>query len=114
MLTMMPAIILRINPGMISYTPVDFARPVVIQINTVAAPTIMAASAPHSFIRFQYRLSRIAGPKAEPKPAQAYPTKSRMVLFGFNDKSTAITAMTKTDNRPIMTNVFIRSFSSEK
>lgn len=33
-----------------------------------------------------------------------------MVLFGFNDKSTAITAMTKTDKRPIMTNSLSEAF----
>ncbi len=54
-------------------------------------------------VRFQNRLMRIAGPKAAPKPAQAYETISRMKLFGLKPRNTARLAITSTLAREIQT-----------
>ncbi len=54
---------------MISYRPVQPNR--FFHRITVAAPTIMPASAPLRVIRFHSRENSTSGPKAAPKPAQA-------------------------------------------
>lgn len=46
----------------------------------------------------------ISGPKADPKPAHAYPTRSRIVSFFSHEIINAITETSNTDNLPIVTN----------
>ena len=50
------------------------------------APTMIPESAPQTFIPFQFKHNRIAGPN----PAHAYPTNPRLASFGVKDNKTAL------------------------
>ena len=65
----------------------------------------MPASVPCTFSRFQYNMNNTAGPNAEPKPAHAKPTKSRIELLGFtaNNPATTDTTITAVRDRLIIT-----------
>ena len=102
LLTMIMAASDKMKPGIISYMN-PLRASLLIQIITVTAPTMIPESAPQTFIRFQYKLNRIAGPNAEPNPAHAYPTKSRMVSFGVKDNEMATIETSRTVKRPIQT-----------
>src|SRR3954464_12360324 len=73
---------LIIKPGTISYNwnGITPASVKLAQRITVTAPEIIPERAPHVVILRQNKLSRIIGPKEPPKPAQAYATKSKVVL----------------------------------
>ena len=68
----------KINPGTISYSPRSSNC---FQTNTVIPPTTMPATAPFLVVLLQNRDMSIAGPKAAPKPAQAYETVSSIKLL---------------------------------
>ena len=102
LLTMIMAASDKMKPGIISYMN-PLRASLLIQIITVTAPTMIPESAPQTFIRFQYKLNRMAGPNAEPNPAHAYPTKSRMVSFGVKDNEMATIETSRTVKRPIQT-----------
>src|SRR5699024_4534852 len=67
--------------------------------NDTTAPVMMPAAAPGAFRRRQYSDARMTGPNAEPKPAQAKPTRSRIDEFGFAAMTPATTATTATAMR---------------
>ena len=89
-----------INPGTISYIPVGAVSQSSHIIST-KPPTIIPARAPLYVRRFQYTERTITGPKAEPKPAHALPTKSIMdPLPGIIEIINAATEMITTNNLP--------------
>src|SRR5690554_2301034 len=95
------------KPGMISYTPgppmkLPF-QPREIQIITVAAPTTIPAMAPAPLVRDHIRDSRISGPKAAPKPAQALLTRARTCEFGSEAMTAATRPTATTQARPTFT-----------
>src|SRR5690554_4223851 len=95
------------KPGMISYTPgppmkLPF-QPREIQIITVAAPTTIPAMAPAPLVRDHIRDSRISGPKAAPKPAQALLTRARTWEFGSEAMTAATRPTATTQARPTFT-----------
>ena len=99
-LTMMIAIEANRKPGMISYSPQSANC---FQISTVRPPTTIPARAPLRVVRRQNNENSSAGPKAAPKPAQAYATISSMRLSGFIARAIAMAEIASTDIRLIHT-----------
>src|SRR5699024_2983274 len=102
-LTITVTIVLNKKPGASSYNSKMPPLKKSPQITTVAAPTIIPAIAPPRVIRCQQRDKTISGPKAAPKPAQAYPTKSSTDESGFIAIIAAISAMATVAIRPTVT-----------
>ncbi len=73
------------------------------QMPTTTAPAIMPASAPMEVSLRQNSDSRMMGPKAAPKPAQAKATRPRIFERGSIASSAATTATASTPRRPSMT-----------
>src|SRR5699024_1673891 len=67
--------------------------------NTVSPPTIIPNNAPLTVVFFQTRERIINGPKAAPNPAQALPTRPKILSLGFNDKTKDKIATINTDIR---------------
>src|SRR5699024_1547002 len=63
-------------------------------------------TAPVRLKPFQYKLNSTRGPNADPKPAQALPTRFRIVSFGVHAIIIDAIATTITDRRPTSTNSF--------
>ena len=63
------------------------------QMNTIAPPEIIPASAPCQFERLQKRANNTTGPNTAPKPAHAKETMPNTELFGSRAIKAAITAM---------------------
>src|SRR3954449_2193381 len=89
---------LIIKPGTISYNwnGITPASVKLAQRITVTAPEIIPARAPQLVILRQNKLSRIIGPKEPPKPAQAYETRSKIVLSCSKASSAATTDTRRT------------------
>src|SRR5699024_3370119 len=68
------------------------------------------AIAPVALRRFQYSESRTSGPNAEPKPAQAKPTRPKMESDGLIASAAASNAMTNTAQRERLIRVFSGKF----
>src|SRR5699024_3787706 len=75
------------NPGTISYklkksliSPNGLTN--AIQTITTTAPEIIPLTAPVRLKPFQYKLIITSGPNAAPKPAQALPTRFKIVSLG--------------------------------
>src|SRR6476646_1437809 len=104
-LTTTAKIKLIIKPGTISYnwngiTPV-FVK--LAQRITVIAPVTIPESAPQVVILRQNKLSIIIGPKEPPKPAQAYATKSKIVLSCSRARKAAANDTIRTAILPMKT-----------
>ena len=77
-----------------------------IQIITTTAPVIIPDKAPACDKPFQYNEKITKGLKAAPNPAQAFPTKFKIVSFGDQAIQIATIATNNTDNLPTRTNSF--------
>lgn len=77
-----------------------------IQKITTNEPVKIPAIAPYLVRRFQYSDNKTKGPNAAPNPAQALPTKFKIVSFGFYAMYIATIDTSKTDKRPTRTNSF--------
>ena len=83
------------------------------QINTIAPPDTIPASAPHLFVRFQKRAQRINGPKAAPNPAHAKDTIAKTELSGLEAMITPITEITIKVTLAIIMEAFsLKSFTN--
>src|SRR5699024_134629 len=77
------------NPGTISYKLKKSLMSTrgltnAIQMMTTIAPDNIPLTAPVRLKPFQYKLNSTRGPNADPKPAQALPTRFRIVSFGVH------------------------------
>src|SRR5690606_38823165 len=90
------------KPGTISYISALRAGTLP-QMPTTTEPAIMPASAPMALSRRQNSDSRMIGPKAAPKPAQAKATSPRMLERGSTASRAATTATASTPTRPMRT-----------
>src|SRR5699024_596663 len=93
------------KPWIISYSskipPCPF---IIIQNNTTIDDVTIPAIAPFLLKPFQYNDINTRGPNAAPKPAQALPTKFKIVSFGVHANIIATIATSNTAKRPINTN----------
>src|SRR5699024_9134361 len=105
------------NPGTISYKLKKSLISLngltnVIQTVTTIAPEIILLTAPVRLIPFQYTLINTSGPNAAPKPAQALPTRFKIVSLGDHAMIIETIATKTTDIRPTKTNSFSCFFAA--
>src|SRR5699024_4359530 len=81
---------------------------------TVTAPAISPATAPVPDMRFQVSDNTIIGPKAAPKPAQAWLTKANTFDSGSRAMIAATTPTKITLIRPILTHCASVAFLFKK
>src|SRR5690606_30238937 len=67
------------------------------QSKTTVPPTIIPNNPAKAVVRFHSNDNIIKGPNADPKPAQAFPTKFKILSFGFKDNKRAIAATISTE-----------------
>src|SRR5690625_526862 len=80
------------------------------QAMDTTAPVTIPAIAPVALRRFQYSESRTSGPNAEPKPAQAKPTRPKMESDGLMASTVASNAITSTAPRQRLIRVLSGKF----